>query len=385
MAPRIFVAFDLETTGLSAKRDAIIEFGGVRFQEGRPRERFSTFVNPGRPLPLRIQQITGIRPADVADAPSIEEVIPEILAFIGKGTGAVVGHSAGFDISFLRAAGVEVDGPVLDTYEMATILLPGQESYSLGELCRSLEIPLTSAHRAGHDAEATADLLLHLIERIGAVPAAVLETLCAAGRGSDWGPMILFEDELLRRESIEKGERKKWRDWPEKSYQRAARPFTPGSSPQEIADDFLTEAFAEEGPLAAEFEVESGAGFEQRAGQLQMALQTLDALNRGDHRIIEAGTGTGKSLAYLLPAAAWAAANNSRVVIATNTIPLQDQLLEQEMPRVAQVLATADLGLDNDGLPPVQAMALKGRSRYLCTRRLASWLDAPRANGGLFT
>ena len=385
MAPRIFVAFDLETTGLSAKRDAIIEFGGVRFQEGRPRERFSTSINPGRPLPLRIQQITGIRPADVADAPSIEEVIPEILAFIGRGTGAVVGHSAGFDISFLRAAGIEVNAPVLDTYELATILLPGQESYSLGELCRSLEIPLTSAHRAGHDAEATADLLLHLIERIEAVPAAVLETLCAAGRGSDWGPMILFEDELLRRESIESGERKKWKDWPEKSYQCAPRPFTPGSSPQEIADDFLTEAFAEEGPLSAEFEVESGAGFEQRAGQLQMALQTLDALNRGDHRIIEAGTGTGKSLAYLLPAAAWAAANNSRVVIATNTIPLQDQLLEKEMPRVAQVLATADLGLDSDGLPPVQAMALKGRSRYLCTRRLANWLDAPRANRGLFT
>ena len=72
-----------------------------------------------------------------------------------------------------------------------------------------------------------------------------------------------------------------------------------------------------------------------------MALQTLNALNRGDHRIIEAGTGTGKSLAYLLPAAAWAVVNNSRVVIATNTIPLQDQLLDQEMPRVAEVLATS--------------------------------------------
>lgn len=385
MAPRIFVAFDLETTGLSARRDAIIEFGGVRFQDGRPRERFSTFVNPGRPLPLRIQQLTGIRPADVADAPSIEEVMPQILAFIGRGAGAVVAHSAGFDIAFLRAAGIEVDAPALDTYELATILLPGQKSYSLGELCSSLEIPLTSAHRAGHDAEATADLLLHLIERIEAVPAAVLETLCAAGRGSDWGPMILFEDELRRRENIETSARKKWRVWPEKSRQRAPRPLTPGASPQEIADDFLTEAFTAKGPLAAEFEVDSGTGFEQRTGQLQMALQTLDALNRGDHRIIEAGTGTGKSLAYLLPAAAWAAANNSRVVIATNTIPLQDQLLEQEMPRVAQVLATADLGIDSDPLQPLRAMTLKGRSRYLCTRRLASWLDAPRAKRGLFT
>ena len=91
-----------------------------------------------------------------------------------------------------------------------------------------------------------------------------------------------------------------------------------------------------------------------------MALQTLNALNRGDHRIIEAGTGTGKSLAYLLPAAAWAVVNNSRVVIATNTIPLQDQLLDQEMPRVAEVLAITDLGQDSGGLPALRATTLKG-------------------------
>ena len=162
MPPRTFVAFDLETTGLNPKRDAIIEFGAVRFEDGGKRERFVTCVNPGRSIPTRIQQMTGIGPADVADAPAIEELIPEILAFIGGRTDAVVAHSAGFDVSFLRAAGVKINTPVLDTYELATILLPGQDSYSLGELCRALEIPLSTAHRAGHDAEATAELLLHL-------------------------------------------------------------------------------------------------------------------------------------------------------------------------------------------------------------------------------
>ena len=150
MPPRTFVAFDLETTGLNPKRDAIIEIGAVRFQDGRPRKYYSTCINPGRPLPVRIQQLTGIRPADVADAPSIDDVIPEILGFFGDGSQAVVAHSAGFDISFLRAAGVKLKAPVLDTYELATILLPGQDSYSLGELCRALAIPLTSAHRASH-------------------------------------------------------------------------------------------------------------------------------------------------------------------------------------------------------------------------------------------
>ena len=76
MDPRTFVAFDLETTGLNPNRDAIIEFGAVRFQNGAARERFTSFVNPGRPLPVRIQQITGIRPADVADAPPNRKAHP---------------------------------------------------------------------------------------------------------------------------------------------------------------------------------------------------------------------------------------------------------------------------------------------------------------------
>ena len=137
-------------------------------------------------------------------------------------------------------------------------------------------------------------------------------------------------------------------------------------------------------PLAMEFDAEAATVFERRDGQLQMSLQTLDALNRSDHKIIEAGTGTGKSLAYLLPAAAWAVHNQSRVVIATHTLPLQDQLLEKELPRVA--LALAEIGADLDEGPgqDVRAMALKGRSRYLCTRRLTNWLDASRSRGGLF-
>ncbi len=414
MDPRTFVALDLETTGLNPKRDAIIEFGAVRFQSGSARERLTSYVNPGRPIPLRIQQITGIRPADVVDAPSLEKLTPEILAFIGGRTDAIVAHSAGFDISFLRAAGVQVHRPVLDTYELATILLPAQDSYSLGELCRALAIPLPTAHRAAHDAEATADLMARLLQEIEALPTATLETLCAAGAESDWGAMLLFQDALRRRRRSASPPARSAvfapapamaapidLPWPpqEEEQERA----TADISDSLIADEFLTAAFAEDGPLAAEFDRLDGATpqqlgigaplnsarFERRDGQLEMARQALDALNRGDHKIIEAGTGTGKSLAYLLPAAAWAMVNDSRVVIATNTIPLQDQLLERELPRVLQALAATNPaearaasaerereGQSPNGVsrPPVRAMALKGRSHYLCTRRLARWL-----------
>ena len=380
MSSRTFVAFDLETTGLRPKRDKIIEFGAVRFQQGRARERFSTFVNPGRSIPPRIQQLTGIRPADVAGAPQIQALIPEILAFIGARADAVVAHSAGFDISFLRAAGVKINTPVIDTYELATILLPGQFSYSLGELCRALQISLPNAHRAGHDAEATADLLLHLLARIETLPNATLEVLCAAGLESDWDPLLLFQDALSCRMQQDTMRDAATRLQP--GTVRVPPPLPPRAAPQEVEDGFLTLAFDARGPLAEAFDGKEEPRFERRDGQVDMARQVLEALNRGDHKIIEAGTGIGKSLSYLLPAAAWARVNDSRVVIATNTIPLQHQLLDQELPRVFRVLKAAGLSPGHEEQPPVRAMVLKGRSHYLCTRRLARWLERPRPRSG---
>ena len=384
MSSRTFVAFDLETTGLSPKRDRIIEFGAVRFQAGRARERFATFVNPGRPIPPRIQKLTGIRPTDVADAPPIQALAPEILAFIGGRADAVVAHSAGFDVSFLRAAGVKINTPVIDTHELATILLPGQFSYSLGELCRALQISLPNAHRAGHDAEATADLLLHLVDRIKTLPRATLEVLCAAGLESDWDPLLLFQDALSSR--VQKGARREEPVGLRPGEVRLPPPLVSRAAPQEVEDGFLTFAFAPAGPLAEAFDGKEEPRFERRDGQLDMARLVLDALNRGDHKIIEAGTGIGKSLSYLLPAAAWARANDSRVVIATNTIPLQHQLLDQELPRVSRVLKASGLAPrapSDEDHPPVRAMVLKGRSHYLCTRRLARWLERPRPRKGL--
>lgn len=373
MGPRTFVALDLETTGLNPKRDAIIEFGAVRVQGGTVQERFTSYINPGRPIPLRIQQITGIQPADVADAPPIEKIRPEILAFLRGNTEAIIAHNAAFDISFLNAAGVRVHVPVLDTYELATILLPDQDSYSLGELCRDLAIPLPLAHRAGHDAEATAALLMHLLAKVEALPPTTLEVLCAAAAESNWGPMLLFRDALEKSRTSSQ--------WPVTNTTPAAKEAWPvirkrtvqATDDQALATAVIS-AFGEDGPLAAEFGEGASIEFEHRAGQLEMAQQVLDTLNRGDHTIIEAGTGTGKSLAYLLPAAAWAMVHDSRVVIATNTIPLQDQLLEQELPRVAQALAISLPAAASVSQHSIRAMALKGRAHYLCTRRLAHWL-----------
>ncbi len=370
---RVFVAVDLETTGLDANRDAIIEIGAVRFACSWPDiahvrvlERFVTFVNPQRPIPLRIQQLTGIRDADVACARTLEAVAPDLLAFVTPDVHYVIAHNASFDIGFLHAGGIDFHRPVQDTFELASILLPGAASYSLGELARDLEIPLPDAHRGLDDAEATAHLFAELLLAATQLPFGLVRTLLACGEGSGWAPLLVLED--LEASSI----------LPVDSSREAAQPDPDGTS-SDLTDPVAATAAAEANyhtisaeNLAAYYAAGGylqhslGPTYEARQGQTDMSQRVLDALNRGDHLLIEAGTGTGKTLAYLLPSALWSMRNRRRVVIATNTIALQDQILDKDMPLVRDLLRAA-------GQPTPQSSLLKGRSNYLCTRRLVSW------------
>jgi DNA polymerase-3 subunit epsilon/ATP-dependent DNA helicase DinG len=367
MAERVFVALDLETTGLDARTDAIIEIGAVRFAYDRNAgpfscrvlERFITLVNPQRAIPLRIQQLTGIRDHDVADAPVLAKVLPELLAFVRADVEAVVAHNAAFDFGFLQAAGVDFHRPTQDTFELAAILLPTMSSYSLGELTRILAISLPDAHRAGDDAEATAHLFTHLLGQIDALPSWVCATLAACSNGvSTWPPRELFHPMDFHGHAPQ----------PPPLLTQPVNPITPiptarlldqNANQRHVAQADLTAAFTALADLL-------GEQYETRQGQIDMAHHVLHALNVGDHLLIEAGTGTGKSLAYLLPAALWSNTNQRRVVIATNTLALQDQLLEKEIPLLAAVMAA-------QAYPAPIAALLKGRSNYLCTRQLFRW------------
>lgn len=362
MAARVYVALDLETTGLDANRDAIIEIGAVRFQGNRVLERFSTLVNPQRNIPLRIQQITGIRNADVADAPPLAAVTPELLAFVRGDVTALVAHNADFDLGFLRAAGIHFHRPALDTFELATILLPGAASYNLGELCRQLAIPLQDAHRAADDAEATAQLFAQLSARIATLPRPALALIEETTREVDWPPRFLFAEALADQPIHAASFVDTVAAWPTVGLPMP-RPLPETPAPvQPIDPDVVEQIFAPHGPLAAQL----GALYEPRPGQRMMAQQVLHALNEGDHLLIEAGTGTGKSLAYLLPAALWSVANQQRVLIATNTIALQDQLLNKDLPQLLALMAA-------ERRPTPQVALLKGRANYLCTRRFHAW------------
>lgn len=161
-----YVSIDLETTGLNPKSDKIIEIGAVRVVDGKPTERFSTFVNPGRKLEKRIVELTGIHDEDLQDAPTIEEVWPSLVEFLGDSI--LLGHSILFDYSFLKKAAVNqkltFEKQAIDTLKIARRFLTELEHRSLDYLCEYYKIP-HQAHRALADAEATSELYHRLVEQ----------------------------------------------------------------------------------------------------------------------------------------------------------------------------------------------------------------------------
>jgi DNA polymerase-3 subunit epsilon/ATP-dependent DNA helicase DinG len=407
-AERIYVAIDLETTGLDNRVDRITEIAAVRFQGGRELARFETLVNPQKSIPSRIVQMTGISNAAVAQAPRLEEVAPELLAFIGSDVAAVIEHST-FDLPFLAAGGVRFHQPDYDTVELAQILLPGLASYSLSELCQALAITADSSpweeadtwqqsqpdyfkarngdqwHMALRDARATAQLFWRLCQFAATLPPAVHELLLESSlEANTWSYSQFFADTLSHRSYTVSAPAAANRDdaldvgvhapASEHAAQSQGEAVMEGNGQvHPVAEEALLGYLADDGPLASLL----GGHFERRPGQVAMAAQVLHAFNTGDYLLIEAGTGIGKSLAYLLPAGLFALANRCRVVVATNTIALQDQLVEKDIPQVQALLAArppADPHLSTLPEPPaLQAAVLKGRQNYLCTRRLHAW------------
>ncbi|MDD3214329.1 MAG: exonuclease domain-containing protein, partial [Eubacteriales bacterium] len=155
------VVLDFETTGLSSAVDRIIEIGAVKLENGELKEELSLLCDPGVPLKPKITEITGISDLMLRGKESPAEGVKKLLDFIGDCT--VVAHNAPFDISFLEAEcarmGVGFHAPVVDTLVLARRLYPQWRSYKLGAVCRQLGVSLKNAHRAVHDAAATAKCL----------------------------------------------------------------------------------------------------------------------------------------------------------------------------------------------------------------------------------
>lgn len=345
-----FVAIDVETTGLDFKNDRIIEIGAVKFRKGVVAEEFSSFVQPGIPIPEAITELTGISDADVATAPTFAEIAQKVLDFIGDIP--LCGHQIEFDATFLKEELKRLDKPatenqLLDTALLSRVLLPYRERFSLKNVCKVFGVSLDNAHRALHDARASGEVAFKLIPTINDLPLPVRLTIAACA------PSSLFKHFVFQ--SIGNNRAQVAIEFPkEKPLQRLACPDEYQSVDREAVNDI----FAKGGTLSSLID-----GFTPRAQQQQMARGIADALNTNSLYIAEAGTGTGKSLAYLVPSAIWALQNNCRVIIATRTRNLQDQLVEKDLPVVNEVTGGN-----------LKSAVLKGRSNYLCQQRFRELL-----------
>ncbi len=352
------VAIDIETTGLDDRSDAIIEIGALKFNGKRVEAEWSTLINPGRPISPFITQLTHISNEMVRSAPPIKAVIRQLADFVGDAP--VLGHNVGFDLGFLNRQGILQTNERLDTYDLASFLLPTASRYNLNALGQLLGIPFPATHRALDDARVTAAVYQILFEKAVQLPIELTAEFLRHAEAFPWGAIsplrtalrIKAQQPVTVRKASDHGHGPFFEARPEPP----TAPIALVDEPQTLDVEEVS-AVLEHGGLFSRY----FPNYEYRPQQVEMLRAVAEALSSGQHLMVEAGTGTGKSYAYLVPAALFALQNNTRVVISTNTINLQDQLITKDIPELRDALQI-----------DLRAAVLKGRANYLCPRRLES-------------
>ncbi|HEY42882.1 MAG TPA: DEAD/DEAH box helicase family protein [Anaerolineae bacterium] len=353
------ISLDLETTGLDPKRDTVIEIGAVKFRGSRIEDTWSTLVNPGRPLHPSIVALTGINDDMLSTAPRLTQVLGGLEDFVGDLP--ILGHNIGFDLSFLQPKGLFGYNQSLDTLDLASVLLPTAGRYSLAALAGALGIPVRNTHRALDDAHTTCQVFLRLYEKALELPYDLVEMINHLGIEVEWGAGWVFDsiiDHHAQFLTVDAAPSIPLHDY-FPPIESLPKPLTSVEAPQPMDVDEIASILEPGGPFAKKF-----ASYEHRSQQITMARAVAEALSNNNHLLVEAGTGTGKSMAYLVPAFAWATLNGERVIISTNTINLQDQLIHKDIPDLCRILNT-----------DYRATVLKGRGNYLCPRRLIGMIQ----------
>ncbi|MBE6469009.1 MAG: DNA polymerase III subunit epsilon [Coriobacteriaceae bacterium] len=347
------VVLDTETTGLSHKDNELIEIAAARLRGSEVVGRFSTFVHPTGPVPLEITKLTGITNADVAGAPSAVEAVSALAAFVAGSP--VIAHNAAFDRGFIEQVpgGAEVSDIWIDSLALSRIALPRLASHKLSSMAALFGCDAVS-HRAGDDVDALSGVWRILLTALADLPGGLMRLLADMHPDVAWAYRPIFSylagEDPTAVFSL--------------SHARAAVLEAAGGQDKVDADDLerldmprvdqVEEAFAPGGIVSRMY-----PGYEPRSEQVAMATEVRDALATSTHRVIEAGTGVGKSIAYLVPLAEAAKRNRVTVGIATKSNNLADQLMFHELPRLSREV---DGGLSY--------CALKGFDHYPCLRKL---------------
>ncbi|WHZ56281.1 ATP-dependent DNA helicase DinG [Metabacillus hrfriensis] len=357
-----FVVIDVETTGNSPKKgDRIIQLAAVVIENGKVAERFSSFVNPLKPIPHFIEQLTGISNEMVKDAAPFEDIAERVSALLSDAY--FVAHNVHFDLSFiqeeLERSGLQrFTGPVLDTVELSRIVFPGADSYKLSELCEELNIRHDNPHRADSDAEVTGELFVHILKKLVGLPPATLQALKRLSRSfiSDIEDVLedIISERLLNLSEPEHIE--VFRSIAIKKHSKQAHDHD--SRLTEDFQAFSDRLMSKNGPIAGQFQQ-----YEVRTEQVKMMKEIYESFQSHQHALIEAGTGTGKTLAYLIPVIYYAMSERKSVLVSTYTNALQQQVMAKEFPMLRKAIDQ-----------PFHMAVLKGKSHYLCLRKFEKYL-----------
>ena len=400
---KTFVSLDIETTGLDPQRHEIIEIGAVRFREGIEIDRFNVLIKPTTEVPTFIKQLTGIRESDLEEGLSIKQALVDLLEFVQKDF--LVCHNSSFDIGFIQNQLTmhllpSLSNAVYDTLDLSRIYFPFLNNHKLATLARALQIEDSKQyHRALNDALITGNIFFRMTEFVlGQVTFEInnslLELAEYAEERSDLEQYLrqivsyqrrfalidskkddyqrLYESPLasslgfFRSHNLIRTENWFQNNGLDVTEDNEEQLFTSTQEPRseieasmegpDKEDSIVNMSFGSNGFLATKF-----PEYEFRAGQVEMASSIDKVLRNDSFLIVEAGTGIGKTLAYLIPALHFAYRNGKKVFVSTNTKNLQEQLFFKDLSVIKECIPI-----------PFQAVILKGRENYLCYRK---WND----------
>ncbi|SHF56154.1 ATP-dependent DNA helicase DinG [Ornithinibacillus halophilus] len=354
-----FVVIDLETTGNSIENnDKIIEVGIVVIEKDEIVDEYTTLLHPNKPIPPFISNLTGITDKDVINAPTFDTIAEDIVEIFKDSY--LVAHNVPFDLGFLNyeLTNLGIDrllNPVIDTVELSRILFPNAPGYKLSQLSEYFDLTHDYPHRALSDAYVTAKLLLVLKNKLKSLPQETVRQLIKLEKTLKSDISLILHDLNNNLPKVKEEIT---------SYGGIAFKNTSDDllETREISNSFgtfLDGIYEVEGRMQTLFE-----RYEKRPGQREMSETIYDCFVSNNHGLIEAETGTGKSLAYLIPAVYDALKSKSKIVISTFTTQLQQQLLDEELPLAQKIIGH-----------PFNTALIKGKQHYISLEKFARELE----------
>lgn len=358
-----FAVLDLETTGHSAD-DEILQVGLVLLNEElEVTDTFSSFVRPNIAIPPFITQLTGIDASMVEDAPELDDVLLQLIPLLDDAV--LVAHNVGFDAGFLnqaldKAGYHTFGGRRLDTIDLLRILYPSITTYQLGAVTDLFGISHDYHHRADSDARATALLFAETVTKLRNLPLLTLQRLSLLlDNSTDLGWFIQMTTYYAEQQTaIDTSAHSYFNQFALKAGEWTDEQPARSEDDNNPLADVSFEQFLEQVKEAFQNRFE---GYEERPAQTQMFHEVYRSLSEDSHLLIEAGTGTGKSLGYLIPSLYYGVKEGKKIVVSTHTINLQEQLRQRDIPLLNEVLPFA-----------FRASIFKGRGNYLCLRKFES-------------